>query len=67
MFSQVFVILSFGDGMMSLPVWLPGRMFGDCLGVSVQRGLIPEGGVSVHPKSEKQMVCILMEYFLVWF
>ena len=53
MFSQVSVILSLGDGMMSLPVWLPGRMFGDCLAVSVQRGLCPEGGVSVHPKSEK--------------
>ena len=61
--------------MMSLPVWLPGPMFLPgvfvpglmfFLGVSDQRGLCPGGLYRETPQSEKRVVDILLECFLVF-
>ena len=64
MFLHVSVILSTGGlSIMSLPVWLSGPM--DLLGGSLFMGVFVQGDLHT-PKSEKRMVRILLECFLVF-
>ena len=60
------ILLRGGLCMMSPPVWLPGAMFIQGRGVSIHGGESVQGvSVGRPPESEKRVVRILLECFLV--